>query len=61
MTFVMPMIPTKNMTFDAFDDADGQRIFFKIDYRDRSLLVHSPDAADASVTQRVITIMLADD
>jgi len=32
---------------------------FKIDYYDRSLHAHSPDASDADVTSRVLTIMLA--
>jgi uncharacterized protein DUF3768 len=46
--------------FGAFD-ADGQVIFFKIEYYDKSLTCHSPDAADQSVTERVITIMLAEE
>jgi hypothetical protein len=46
--------------FGAFD-ADGQRIFFKIDYYDKQLNMHSPDPADATVTARVITIMLAEE
>ena len=46
--------------FGAFD-ADGQRVFFKIDYFDESLSYHSPDPADPSVTKRVITIMLAEE
>jgi hypothetical protein len=46
--------------FGAFD-ADGHRIFFKIDYLDQDLSMHSPDPADPSVTQRVITIMLAEE
>ena len=52
--------PHEEHDFGAFD-ADGQRIFFKIDYYDRSLSMHSPNAADPSVTERVITIMLADE
>jgi len=46
--------------FGAFDAA-GQRIFFKIDYFDKRLNMHSPDPADATVTERVITIMLAEE
>jgi hypothetical protein len=46
--------------FGAFE-ADGKTIFFKIDYYDKALLGHSPDPADSSVTERVITIMLADE
>jgi hypothetical protein len=41
--------------------ADGHTIFFKIDYYDETLSVHSPDAADPAVTKRVITIMLAEE
>ena len=41
--------------------ADGHRIFFKIDYFDKSRSYHSPDASDPSVTERVITIMLAEE
>ncbi len=44
--------------FGAFE-AEGETIFFKIDYYDNSLSCHSPDPADPSVTKRVITIMLA--
>ena len=61
--------------FDGFDPGDdpygehdfgaltveGERIFFKIDYLDRSLTGHSPDPADPTVTARVLTIMLAED
>ena len=36
-------------------------MFFKIDYYDKTLTYHSPDAADPNVTERVITIMLADE
>ena len=46
--------------FGTFD-ADGLRIFFKIDYYDKQLNMHSPDPADPSVTQRVITVMLAEE
>src|SRR6202030_3388078 len=52
--------PHEEHDFGAFD-ADGQRIFFKIDYYDESLTYHSPDPADPSVTRRVITIMLAEE
>ena len=41
-----------------FDDVD---VMFKIDYFDKSLEFHSSDAADPSVTERVITIMRADE
>ncbi len=38
---------------------DGSKIFWKIDYYDRALQAHSPDEANPEVTQRVLTIMLA--
>jgi hypothetical protein len=42
-------------------EVDGHTIFFKIDYFDKALASHSPDPADPSVTERVITIMLAEE
>ena len=52
--------PHQEHDFGAFE-ADGHAIFFKIDYYDKTLTGHSPDAADRSVTERVITIMLAEE
>jgi hypothetical protein len=52
--------PYEEHDFGAFD-ADGHRILFRIDYFDRTLTAHSPDPADSSVTERVITIMLAEE
>ncbi len=52
--------PHEEHDFGAFD-ADGHRIFFKIDYYDTTLTYHSPDPADPTVTERVITIMLAEE
>jgi hypothetical protein len=52
--------PHEEHDFGAFD-ADGHRIFFKIDYFDETLTVHSPDPSDPNVTKRVITIMLAEE
>jgi Protein of unknown function (DUF3768) len=52
--------PHQEHDFGSFD-ADGHTIFFKIDYYDKSLAGHSPDAADQAVTERVITIMLAEE
>ncbi|WHQ68788.1 DUF3768 domain-containing protein [Methylorubrum extorquens] len=40
-------------------EAGGKRVFFKIDCFDRLGRFASPDAADASVTARVLTVMLA--
>jgi Protein of unknown function (DUF3768) len=39
----------------------GHEILFKIDYYDRDLVAHSPDASDPSVTHRVLMVMLAED
>ena len=52
--------PHEEHDFGSFE-ADGQKIFFKIDYFDRDLSMHSPDPADPNVTERVITIMLAEE
>jgi hypothetical protein len=52
--------PHEEHDFRSFE-ADGQTIFLKIDYYDKDLTYHSPDPSDGSVTERVITIMLADE
>jgi len=52
--------PYEEHDFGSFE-ADGQTIFFKIDYFDKSLTYHSLDPSDASMTERVITIMLPDE
>lgn len=52
--------PHEEHDFGAFE-ADGQVIFFKIDYFDKSRCCHSSDPSDPSVTERVITIMLAEE
>jgi len=38
---------------------DGEKLFWKIDYFDLNLSAHSPDKANADITHRVLTIMLA--
>ena len=55
-----PTTLTQEHDFGSFE-ADGQLIFFKIDYFDKALTAHSPDPSDPSVTERVITIMLAEE
>ncbi|WP_315795696.1 DUF3768 domain-containing protein [Bradyrhizobium sp. SZCCHNRI3043] len=40
---------------------EGSSIIFKIEYLDASFEFGSPDPADPTVTQRVITLMLADE
>jgi Protein of unknown function (DUF3768) len=46
--------------FGSFE-ADGHMVVFKIDYYDKTLTYHSPDPSDLSVTERVITIMPAEE
>lgn len=60
-------------SFDAFDgdndpwgehdfgavEVDDLRVFFKVDYYDLTRRCHSRNAADPTVTERVMTIMLA--
>jgi len=46
--------------FGAFD-FDGTPVMFKIDYYDKDRSFHSPDPADPTATERVITIMLAEE
>ena len=52
--------PYEEHDFGAFE-AEDHVIFFKIDYYDKALRLHSPDASDPSVTERVITVMLAEE
>ena len=52
--------PHEEHDFGSFE-TEGRTIFFKIDCYDKSMTYHSPDPADPSVTERVITIMLADE
>ena len=52
--------PYSEHDFGSFE-ADGHSIFFKIDYFDKTLTYASPDPSDPAVTERVITIMLAEE
>ena len=52
--------PHEAHDFGSFD-AEGHTIMFKIDYYDPTLSMHSADPADPNVTERVITIMLAEE
>jgi hypothetical protein len=40
---------------------EGSSIIFKIDYLDSNLEFSAPDPSDPAVTQRVITLMLAEE
>ncbi len=68
-------IINKVRTFDKFDenndpygerdfgafDYKGKKIFWKIDYYDREFLYFSADVSNPKVTNRVLTIMYADE
>ena len=49
--------PYAEHDFGSFQFA-GETIFWKFDYYDLDLTMHSPDAADPDVTTRVLTILL---
>jgi Protein of unknown function (DUF3768) len=53
--------PHAEHDFGSFKFDDGIDVIFKIDYYDQSMSFHSPNPADPAVTQRVITIMRADE
>jgi hypothetical protein len=42
-------------------DVNGEPVMFKIDYYDEDMQFGSPDPANPAVTQRVLTIMLAEE
>ena len=54
---------TRNDPYSEHDfgsiEHEGQTVFWKFDYYDVDLLMHSPDPTDPAVTCRVLTIMLA--
>jgi hypothetical protein len=45
----------------ALIEVCGHRVMFKIDYYNLDLSGHSPDASDATLTRRVLTVMLAEE
>jgi hypothetical protein len=52
--------PHEEHDFGSFE-FEGARVMFKIDYYDKALTHHSPDPANPAVTERIITIMLAEE
>lgn len=68
-------IITKVRTFDTFDenndpynehdfgafDYKGKRIFWKIDYYDQEFLYLSPDVSNPRLTNKVMTVMYAEE
>jgi hypothetical protein len=52
--------PHREHDFGAFE-AEGERIFFKIDYYDKTMRFHSSDPSNSEITERVMTVMLADE
>lgn len=52
--------PYHEHDFGSFE-IDHVRLFFKVDYYDRTREYGSPDPADERVTHRVLTILLAEE
>ena len=46
--------------FGAFD-FDGHRIMFKVDYYAKGMQAASPDPSNSAVTERMLTLMLAEE
>ena len=52
--------PYQEHDFGKFEHK-GEKIFWKIDYYDKSLRYGSEDASDETITTRVLTVMTADE
>ena len=52
--------PYQEHDFGSFE-YKGDKIFWKIDYYDKSLKFGSEDASDETITTRVLTVMTADE
>ena len=59
-TFTRDNDPYGEHDFGAVE-VEGTKCFWKIDYYDQSLEMHSPDKFDPEVTVRVLTVMLAEE
>ena len=60
-TFTKDNDPYGERDFCAFEIPEAGRVFWKIDYFDKQLEMHSEDPADPKQTTRVLTIMLAEE
>jgi len=58
--FCLASDPHQEHDYGIFE-FEGTQVAFKIDYYDKTLTFHSPNPADPSVTERIITIMRADE
>lgn len=59
-TFTPDNDPYKEHDFGSVE-VQGQKIFWKIDYYDQSMQYQSPDPTNPNATNRVMTIMLANE
>jgi hypothetical protein len=59
-TFTADNDPYGEHDFGAFDFS-GKRIYWKFDYYDQQMLYFTLDPTDTELTNRVLTIMLADE
>ena len=58
--FTKPNDPYNEHDFGSFD-YKGEKIFWKIDYYDKNYQYLSEDPSNPNITNRVMTIMLADE
>lgn len=59
-TFTPDNDPYEEHDFGKIEVGEYQ-VFWKFDYYDLDLSMHSPDPSDPTVTARVLTVMLADE
>lgn len=59
-TFTAENDPYGEHDFGSFRH-NGETVFWKFVYYDLDLTMHSPDASDACVTTRVLTVMLGEE